>query len=344
MYVTPRPEARDDPLFALRVALIGALSYAAIPLVNPALPAVIAALPLAMIAGQRKAFVPARALAGPVVLIVMVFAVSWVVERLLAMPVVFLLAVWLLYFTGFRAVLRSGAPTGMLVIVITLLMSVMGMNGTATLDVMRNDLALAAGVALVLNPVVYLLVPVRTGEVHVATPTPGTGRADVGAAIRASVLLALSFWLYSVMAPSDLTMALIAAMVIVFPTRGQVWSEATQRVRATLMGAVAGFAILSVVLLSSHLAVLLAAVFLAGLWAGNGMLHGRQSAMVYQYALSVALSLVVGALSSQDPAYASYTRIVLTLAGAFTAAFAVALLDALTDWRGQRAETAATRP
>ena len=44
MYVTPRPDVREDPLFAVRLALIGTLGYAAIPLLDPALPAVIAAL------------------------------------------------------------------------------------------------------------------------------------------------------------------------------------------------------------------------------------------------------------------------------------------------------------
>ncbi len=336
MYVTPRPDARDDPLFAVRIALIGMLSYAAIPVVNPALPALIAAFPLSMIAGQRKAYSPAMAVAGPLALIVMVFVITWVVEQLLPMPIVFLFVMWLLYFFGFREILRTGTPVGMLVIIVTLMMSVMGMDGTATVEVMRDDLALAAVVALVLSPIVYLIVPVRTREVQVATPVPSSGKINTGAAIRATVLLILSFWLYSVMSTSDLTMALIAAMVIVFPTRGMVWGEAGQRILATLMGAVAAFLVLSVFLISSHLPTLLGLIFLVGLWAGNAMLNGPRPSMVYQYAFSVALSLIAGALSTQDPAYASYTRIVLTLSGSFVAAFAVALLDALTDWRGEQ--------
>ncbi len=124
MYVTPRPDARDDPLFAVRIALIGMLSYAAIPVVNPALPALIAAFPLSMIAGQRKAYSPAMAVAGPLALIVMVFVITWVVEQLLPMPIVFLFVMWLLYFFGFREILRTGTPVGMLVIIVTLMMSV----------------------------------------------------------------------------------------------------------------------------------------------------------------------------------------------------------------------------
>lgn len=59
---------------------------------------------------------------------------------------------------------------------------------------------------------------------------------------------------------------------------------------------------------------------------------GPHPSSVYQYAISVAMSLIAGALSTQDAGYATFTRIVLTLAGAFAAAGAVALLDELTGW------------
>lgn len=49
--------------------------------------------------------------------------------------------------------------------------------------------------------------------------------------------------------------------------------------------------------------------------------------------LLLLVALVAGALSTQDPGYATFTRVVLTLGGAFTAAAAVALLDYLTQWR-----------
>ena len=38
MYVTPRPSLDDDPLYAVRLAATGMLAYAAIPLLDPALP------------------------------------------------------------------------------------------------------------------------------------------------------------------------------------------------------------------------------------------------------------------------------------------------------------------
>lgn len=341
MYVTPRPDLREDPLYAVRLGLTGMLAFAAIPILNPALPPIIAALPLGLIAAQRKAFNPGKVLAAPIVMIVMVYAMTWFVEQLRPMPLVYVGAMWLIYFAAFRMILRTGAPLGMLIIIVALLMSIMGMHGTATLETMRDGFAQASLVAFVVGPLVYLLLPARTRELHVDEPVATDGRIETGAAIRATVLLGLSFWLYAVMQPSDMMMAMVAAMVLVFPTGGRVWDEAFQRVRATLYGATLAMAVLWLFTFSQHLPIVLGLIFLTGLYLGSKMLNGPHPSMVYQYAFSVVLALVAGALSTQDPAYASFTRIVLTMAGAFSAAFAVALLDNLTRWRGRPLAAAA---
>ncbi len=334
MYVVPRPEVLEDPLYAVRLALTGTLAYAAIPLLDPALPPIIAALPLGLIAAQRKAFNPLRIVAGPVALIVMVYVMTWLVEQLRPMPLVYVGSMWLIYFLAFRMILKTGAMAGMLIIVVALLMSIMGMHGTATLEAMRDGFGQASLVAFVVGLLVYILLPARTKEQHVDEPVATTGNIEIGAAIRATVLLGLSFWLYSVMQPSDMMMAMVAAMVIVFPTRTRVWDEAFQRVRATVYGAAVALMVLALFTLSAHLPVILGLIFLSGLFFGSKMFSGPHPSMVYQYAFSVTLALVAGALSTQDPAYASFTRIVLTMLGAFTAAFAVGGLDALTKWQG----------
>lgn len=333
MYVTPRPNVNDDPLYAVRLATTGMLAYLAIPLLDPALPPIIAALPVGLIAAQRKAFSPAKAVGGPVSMIVMAFAMTWLVEQLRPMPMVYLGAMWLLYFTGFRMILQSGAQAGMLIVIVAVLMSVMGMHGSATVETLRDGFTQASLVTLVIGPLVYLIFPSRTTEQHVDEPVPGGGNVTLGAAIRATVLLALSFWLYSVMQPSDMMMAVIAAMVLVFPTRHAVYFEASQRIRATLQGAAIALGVLWLFTLSQHLPILLGLIFLSGLWFGSRMVRGPHPSMVYQYGYSVALALIAGALSTQEAGYATFTRIVLTLAGAFAAAFLVALLDALTGWQ-----------
>lgn len=337
MYVTPRPTAKRDPHYALRLGLTGALAYLAVALLNPALPPIVAALPIGLIAAQRDAFNPAKVLAGPIAIIVLVYLMTAFVELLRPMPLVYVGAMWLTYFLGFRMVLNTGAQAGMLLIIVAVLISVMGMNGTATVEAMRNGFIQAALVAFVLAPVVYAVFPAKTSKVHVDTPTPSNGNTNLGAAIRASVLLGLSFWLYTVMKPSDMMMAVIATMVLVFPTRHAVFFEAKQRVLATVYGSGFGFAVLMLYTFSAHLLILLGLIFLSGYWLGRGMMFGKQPSMVYQYAFSVAMALIAGSLSTQDPGYATFTRIVLTLTGAFTAAGAVALLDALTNWRGEQA-------
>lgn len=333
MYITPRPHVDDDPNYGIRLGLTGTLAYAAIPLINPALPPIIAALPVGLIAAQRRAFEPGKLVGGVVAMIVLPWIMTWLVQALRPMPLAYVTAMWGLYFVGFLMILRSGAQAGMLIVVVTVLISVMGMHGSATVETLRDGFIQAALVALVVGPIVYLLVPAGTRSRHVDDPTPGHGNAVTGAIIRASVLLGLSFWLYAVMQPSDMMMVVVAAMVLVFPTRQAVFSEAFQRLRATFYGAALALGILMVFIMSPHLPIILGLIFLGGLWLGQKMLLGPHPSMVYQYAFSVMLALIAGALSTQDAGYATFTRIVLTLTGALSAAFAVALLDALTDWR-----------
>ncbi|TDB03300.1 FUSC family protein [Halomonas marinisediminis] len=339
MYVAPRPDVNEDPLFAVRLATVGVLSYIAVLVINPTLPPIIAALSVGMIGAQRKAFSMGKAIGGPLAMIVLTYAMAWLVQALHSMPLVYIGVMWLLYFAGFHAILKTGAPAGMLIVIVTVLMSVMGMHGATTVEAMRVGFLQASLVALVLAPLVYLLFPPRTTEQHLDRPQAGGGNVRVGAAIRATILLGLSFWLYAVMQPSDMMMAVIAAMVLVFPTRRAVFFEAVQRIRATLYGGAVALGVLALFTMSPHLPILLCLIFLGCLWLASGMLSGPHPSNVYQYAISVALSLIAGALSTQDAGYATFTRIVLTLTGAFTAAFAVALLDALTRWQKEQSDS-----
>lgn len=341
MYVTPRPNPVEDPLYAVRLGATGMLAFAAIPLLDPALPPIIAALPVGLIAAQRKAFNLGKAIAGPIAMIVLVYLMTWVVEQVRPMPLVYVGAMWLTYFAGFHMILKSGAPAGMLIVILAVLMSVMGMNGTAVVETMRGGFVQASLVALVVGLIVYTLFPPRTTEQHVDEPTPGSDDIALGAAIRATVLLGFSFWLYAVMQPSDMMMAMVAAMVLVFPTRHWVFFEACQRVRATFYGSAVAVAILALFTLSPHLSVVLILIFLGGMWLGNRMLTRSQPSMVYQYAFSVTLALVAGALSTQDPGYATFTRIVLTLGGAFAAALTIAVLELLLERPAPTAEAVA---
>ncbi len=332
MYVTPPPIRHEDPYYALRLGLTGVLAYLAVAILNPALPPLIAALPIGLIAAQRKAFNPLRAFAGPIAMIVMVGVFSTLVEVLRPLPAVYLTVVWLVYFLGYYLILKTGAQAGMLLIVVMVLMSVMGMHGNVILHNMRDGFMQAAIVTLLITPIVFALFPPKTQERHVNKPSPIDKPVIVGALIRATVLLGLSFWLYAVMTPSDMMLAVIAAMVIVFPTRESVFFEARQRVMATAYGAATAAICLSIFVVSPHLLIILGMIFLAGIYFGTKMLDSDKPSMIYQYAFSVSLALIAGSLASQDASYAIYTRLMLTLTGALLAALATAILDWLTGW------------
>ncbi|ABV94028.1 conserved hypothetical protein [Dinoroseobacter shibae DFL 12 = DSM 16493] len=333
MYVAPRPDAAEDPLYGIRLGLTGALAFAAIPLLDPVMPTIVAALPVGLIAAQRRAFSPVRVFAGPIAACIIAVLMAWFVVWLQPMAVVYAGAMWLVYFVGFGLILRTGAAPGMLIVIMGVLFSVIGMSGAAAVEVLRNQFILGALLTLVIAPLVYAICPTRTAAPQVDAPRPEQGNVVVGAAIRAFVLLGLSFWLYAVMPPSDIMMAIMAALVLVFPTRRAVFFEAGQRMRATLYGSALAAIILGVFLLSPHLPILLGLIFLAGLWVGQRMLFDPRPHFAYQNAYPAAMALVAGALSTQDPGAAILSRVVLTLVGAFTAAYAVALLDQLTDWR-----------
>lgn len=339
MYVIPRPNAQDDPHFAIRLGLAGALSFAATAVLDPAMPTIMAALPVGLVAVQRKALSPVKVVLAPVAICLLGTLLAWFVIWLQPLPVVYAGAMWLVYFLGFRMILRTGAAPGMALIVFTVLFSVIGMSGGGAVTVVRNELYKAALVTLVIVPLVYLLVPPRTRALHVDEPMPEKGDTATGAAIRATVLLALSFWLYAVMPPSDIMLAIMAALVLVFPTREAVFFEARQRMRATLYGSALAVAVLLVYPLSPHLPILLGLIFLAGLWVGHRMLFDPRPHMAFQNAYPAALALIAGALSTQDLGTAVVSRVILTLIGAFTAAFAVAGLDQLTKWQGKETRT-----
>ena len=340
MYVAPRPDPVEDPVFGIRIALTAALAYLAAAVFDPALPTMVAALPIGLIGGQRAAFSMGKAVGGPAAMIVLCYLMVWFVEFLRPMPLVYLTGIWLVYYAGFLMILRTGAAMGMLIIIVAVLMSVMAMTSLAAAEQMRDGFVQASLLALVLAPLVYWVLPSRTTRQHVDDPTPARGNLAVGAVIRASLLLAMSLFLYTIMQPGDMMLAMIAAMVLVFPTGKAALGEANDRVSATLLGAAMAAVVLAGATMLPVLPVVLTLIFLGSLWLGQGMLTGPRPAPVYQYALSVGLALIAGALSSQDAIYSTVTRVALTLLGAYATSFAVALLDSLTGWAEPTVEAA----
>jgi hypothetical protein len=334
MYVAPRPDPADDPLYAVRLAALAVAAFAAVPFVQPSMPSLFVALPIGLMAGMRKAFDPAKALGGPLALVAMTWLLGEVVEAVRVMPAVLLIVMGLVYFAGFYVVQRTGNPAGMLVVVAGVLMSIIGMSSTAALDTLQDSFLEAGVFSALAIPILHAVIPVRTQARMVEHHEPAKGSHVRGALIRAIVQLLLSLWLYAVVDVSNMILAVAATMVLVFPCRTTLFAEAGERVLATVYGALAATVLLGLFTLAAHFEVLLILVFLQGLTFGSLMMWGRKRSMVYQFSLSVALALVAGALSTQEPSYAALTRVVLTFAGTLVAALLTALLEALFNRQG----------
>lgn len=330
MYVAPRPRHEDDPLFPVRLASGAVVGFILAVILQSPIPALPPALIVGLMAGMRMAFDPKKALGGPIAMIVMVTAAAGMAELARPMPMVLVLLSGAFYVLAYYIILSTGNPIGMLIAVAVVLMSVMRMSSAALMDYMRDGFIEASLCALCVIPILYALFPPRAKEMAEEIYKPaGEGHHGLRALIRGGVLLLLSFWLFAVLDSTNMMLAIAAVFVLVFPTREQLFAEAWERTFATVIGAISTGLILLVFAFSAHFIVLLALVLLGGLWFGNKMIFGPHPPMVYQFGFSVMVSLIAGALSTQEPIGATVLRIVLTLVGATSAAFLTAFLEKL---------------
>ena len=329
MYVPPRPVRHEDPLFAVRLGLGTVLALIGVALVQPAMPPMCIGLPLGLMAGQRRAFDPARVLGGAIAFGVLAWVLALVVALTRPLPPLMLLIVMVLFWAGFYVTRRTGSAFGMLILLITALMSIAAMKHPDMLKMFRDAFVSAALFAAVIIPPCYLLIPAATTEKLVETPIPAPGHHGMGALIRAFVLMGLCFWLYAVLPLQDMVLAIAAIFPLIFPTRDEALAEAGERIWATLIGLFFGALILAGAMVSAHPVALLGMSFLAALYFGEKMIDGRLSAPVYQFALSTGLVLVVTALGNADPMQTVVSRVLMTMAGALAAALLAGYLDAL---------------
>lgn len=160
-------------------------------------------------------------------------------------------------------------------------------------------------------------------------PVGSGARFFLRGAIRGGVLLLLTYWLYTVVDESNMMLAVAAIFVMVFPTRERRWSEARQRIVATLLGGAVALAVLAAASVSAHLLNVLLLVFLGALFLADRMATGRHPPMVYQVALSAMIAIVGATLSAKAPLDTVLLRIALTMGGAISAALLTGLLEAL---------------
>lgn len=329
MYVAPRPLLADDPWFAVRLAVLCVVCFAAVQWIKPTFPALVVSLPIGLLAAQRKRFDPVLAIGAGGAFIVSIWLMTLIVELTRETPVLLLTITFAIFAAAFYVVRRTGSPIGMLLLVAAAIMSIIGLKSPALLFYFRDGFTQAAILGTLVIQVLYWIIPPSATDPHVRQQSVAQDHHGAGSLIRASVLMLLCFWLYTVMPAADMILAFAAIYVLVFPTGRQSFAEAKERSLATVYGTIAALIILAGVTWIGHFVMLLGLVALAGRFFGQRMMDGHHPSMVYQYALSVTVALVASTLSNQSPAYASVMRILLTGSGAIAAAVLVAILDAL---------------
>lgn len=330
MFIAPRPLPDDDPLFAVRIAVMPVIAIMLAGLLHSPMPMIYPTLMFSLIASNRKAFNPGRVFAAPIVFAAALWIMSGIFLALQPLPVTLVLVMGLIFFLAFYIIQRTGTSIGMLIIVAGVLMSVMGLGSYTAMAYLRAEMTKAALCSAVVIPILYMVLPPRTSETHVddAAPSFDYGWAQ-RAAIRAVVMLAYAFYLYTIIDFSNVMLGVAGMYVLVHSTRQSIWREAAQRSFSVVLGGALAMAILGVLLLAGHLSVLLLLTFLVTFWLGTKMLSGRLPSMTYQDAASVMISIVGSSLSTAEPGFAFMQRAGLTIAGTIVAALAVSILDRL---------------
>jgi hypothetical protein len=329
MYVAPRPLLSDDPWFAVRLAVLCVLCFAAVQWIQPVFPALVVSLPIGLLAAQRKRFDPVIAVGAGGVFILAIWMMTLIVELTREMPLLLLTSAFAIFTGAFYVIRRTGSPIGMLLLVAAAIMSIMGFKSPALLFAFRDGFTQAAILGTLVIPVLYWVIPPAATDAHPRLLSVTEDQDGAASLIRASVLMLLCFWLHATMPASDMILAFAAIYVLVFPTGEQAFDEARERSLATVYGTVAALIILAGMVWIGHYVMLLGLVALAGLFFGQRMMEGYHPSMVYQYGLAVTVALVASALANQSPGYASIMRILLTSSGAIAAAVLVAMLDSL---------------
>lgn len=330
MYVAPRPRAEDDPLFAVRLATAVALAYGIALWLRPTMPMIAPALTAGILASMRGRFDPIKAVGGPVTMALAMAVMAFVVGLLRPYPPALVLVIGVIYTLAYTLILRTGNPLGMLILVASSLMSIMGMNSVPGMQFLRDVFIEGAAVALCVIPLLYALLPPATREAAVEVYPPGIGGGFLlRGAIRGVVLLLLTYWLYTVVPESNMMMAVAAIFVMSFPTRKRRWDEARERILATVIGGGLALAILTTITFSAHVSNLLLLIFLGALLLGSRMVSGRHPPMVYQFALSSMVAIIGAALTAKVPLDTTLLRIAQTMGGAVSASLLTGLLEAL---------------
>ncbi|CUH84895.1 FUSC family protein [Thalassovita mediterranea] len=327
MYVAPRPRAEDDPLFPLRVGALCAAMFAAIQVLDTQMPALTLALPAAFVLGLRGAFNIGKIIGLGIAAPILTLVLSWIFAVTREIPWLMILTTFVLLLGGIHLARQRGNNLGFIIAIITVLLSVMSLQNRAFLHVIRDELITDSIAAAIIVTLLYLVLPPKTKIIHDDRPQTATQSLFAGSVLRAGVATAYCFWLYLVLPPQDLIIALTALFPLVFPGRSAMINEAKDRLHGTVIGLALVMPALVIFATVPSFAVMAIVVALVGVGFGWGVMHGRMPPMVYQFATTTMLATTVTAMASDIAMQALISRFALTLTGAAGAVLAVMLIE-----------------
>lgn len=330
MYIAPRPKANDDPYFALRLALASSLALMVGLLIDSNMLLMMPVLIISLMGGMRKAFDVNKAVSSPILVIVLISAFYWLLSYLHVRPILTLLVVFYIAALAYYITLKNGSPLGMIILIAIVMMSVSGAKSTLALAFVHTAMIEAAITTFILIPLLYWILPTQATE-----PLPEEYQPDSHgyllerAVLRAAVLMALLGWMYTLLDQSNITLVITAVFTLMFPCKEHQFEEARERSYATIVGGGFALVILTTFGFVGHLSVLFFMTLIAGIFLANQMINGKNPPMVYQFTLSVMMTLICGSLNDQSPVYLTILRILLTIIGTLGAVFLYATLERL---------------
>lgn len=330
MEVLPPPDPREDPLFAVRVAVGLALAFLLVDLLSVPVPLWTPALMVNLLAGQRGAFNPKKVFGAAATIMVVAWAAAGLASLTRADPALHIVTFALVAALGFYLLVVRSNPVGTPLLVFPSILSAMALVSDATLIAMRNSLITTSLSAVVVIPLLYAVFPPRTREAYVPPPPrqrPQRPFAEV--AIRLAVFVPALVPFYYGVDSTSIIYVVIVVFVLGHPEHALRRQEALERVVSTCIGGAAALALLAVLRFQPHVPVLLLLVLLSGLWFAHRMMTGPFSPMTYQFGFSVLVVVVASRLTGRDPFEVVVQRVVLTLAAATAALLLLALLEAV---------------
>lgn len=337
MYVPPRPAIDDDPLLPLRIGAMAVIGLCAIEVFRPSMAPLMAVFPVMIVSNQRGAFNPRGIFLGCAVYGVLAWVLTPVFAWTHNLPVPHMILCFAIFFVGIHMTRQAGAGPGMLIVMITLMTSVLSIKGEVLAHLVRDAVLQTVVLAAVAIPVLYVLIPTRTSERRPITPVRAPDSAVAGSLIRAALLTAMTFTLFTWLPTSDIVLSISAVYVMMFPDHDEMFRRTFERIVATYFGSILGASIALVVGWNGHFIVLAGLVFLFSVYLGDRMFTGWRQPAIYQYIIATMLVILELAFSTNDWSHAAVLRVGLTIFGSGTAAiFAAALETALWRWQQRR--------